>query len=155
MIRVLLIYVAALLSGCASHLEFTPSDRYANVSELTAIEAQALPLPTKPQLVSSSHEGKRGAFIDAKGVETLLQYSERAETNTEALDQLLVTYNQLIDQHNSLVYVLKAEEGRSNFYNQMYVETENLRRDQQRQFMIDSAIQRTLLLLLTGMLVFQ
>lgn len=150
----LLVYLA-LLGGCTSVAEFTPTDRYENIMRLNPIEGNVQPLPERPKLKQVTVSGEDGAFLSNDGIEKLLSYKEVAETNTDAATLLVTQYNTAVVNRNTLLELLKAEEKRANFYNQLYVETENLRREQQKQFLVDSLVQKVLLLVLTGMLVVQ
>lgn len=147
--KYLVLVLMLTLVGCSTvKVEPDVSDRYSNLENLEIIIPNVTVLPERPQLTIKGEL----AYLDLDGVQSLLMYRNVAETNTEALTNLIYMYNELVVQYNELLELLKLEEERGNFYAEAYASAET---SLSRQSALNSSIvriQTAIILVLTGAL---
>ncbi|MNV81468.1 hypothetical protein D3C71_1751350 [compost metagenome] len=92
-------------------------------------------------------------MLDSVSVQKLTAYEQAAQKNTEALNQIIVAHNGLVDQRNVMLQTLTLEEERANFFQQRYAETENARRRQYQEFSTELLIHKTMIVFMGILLV--
>lgn len=147
--KYLVLVLMFALVGCSTvKVEPDISDRYSNLESMEIIIPNVTVLPERPQLTVKGDL----AYLDLNGVQSLLMYRNVAETNTEALTNLIYMYNELVVQYNELLELLRLEEERGNFYAEAYAGAET---SLSRQSALNSSIvrvQTAIILVLTGAL---
>lgn len=153
--KALALALCIALSGCAaSVVPVESSDRYSGLAPTAKLDAQPVSLPPLSRLEIKQFDGVPYATVDAQGVNRLNAYEVAAKQNTEALRQLLIAHNGLIDQRNLMLQTLSLEEERANFFQQKYAETENARRQQYQEFSTELLIHKTMIVFMGLLLVF-
>lgn len=141
-----LVLLAATLVGCGTQpVAVESSDRYAQLQPAEKLNAQAAPLIARDKLQIKSVDGTPYAVLDSVGVQKLSAFEQAAKQNTEALQQLIVAHNGLVDQRNVMLDTLRLEEERANFFQQKYAETENARRQQYQEFNTELLIHKAMI----------
>lgn len=139
----------AVLVGCQSNrIAFEPSDRYADLSQVEAIQAAAVPLPESPKLRIIEAQGEQVAALNKEGVDKLTALRDASRQNAEALELLLTAHNGLVQQRNLMLENLRLEEQRGNFYAEQYAVSETARREQYDEFQMELLIHKAMMVIM-------
>lgn len=145
--KFLVVLCCVALCGCGSVVRKQPEILNTQIEKLPEIQLSPV-LPDRPKatIVVDSQGNKYGGF-DLRSMDALNQYAKQSEANTRALQELVSAHNQLIQQRNLMVDLVKREEERGNMYSTMYTESQNQIAEERRLNFVEKAFLQAIILL--------